>query len=111
MQQHSSPPEPFPHNEEPQLRKLGLHTKMVRGVPTLDTSHTVCEKGKVLTPEQAQLLKLIGVKMVEFRVALRARWSVANGEVIEVEGQQLPEDTGGGGEQDEDADEAMSDAS
>ena len=29
MQQHSDPPEPFPHNEEPQLRKLGLHTKMV----------------------------------------------------------------------------------
>lgn len=91
MQQHSTPPEPFPHNEEPQLRKLGLHTKMVRGVPTLDTPHTVCEKGKVLTPEQTQLLKLIGVKMIEFRVALRARWSSTTGEVTQIEGQQLPE--------------------
>lgn len=92
MRQHSDPPEPFPHNEEPQLRKLGLHTKMVRGVPTIDVPHTVCEKGKVLTPEQTQLLKLIGVKMVEFRVALRSRWSSVNGEVVQIEGKELPED-------------------
>ncbi|GJE88817.1 mRNA turnover protein 4 [Phanerochaete sordida] len=107
MQQHSTPPEPFPHNEEPQLRKLGLHTKMVRGVPTLDTPHTVCEKGKVLTPEQAQLLKLVGVKMVEFRIALRARWSATNGEVVQIEGQELPEDAGV--EAEEGDDEVMSD--
>lgn len=123
MQQHSTPPEPFPHNEDPQLRKLGLHTKMVRGVPTLDVPHTVCEKGKVLTPEQAQLLKLIGVKMVEFRVALRARWSSVNGEVVQIEGQNIPEDAGGGDEEDggdgaegnaadgNGADDAMSDSS
>ena len=89
MQRHSDPPEPFPHNEEPQLRKLGLHTKLVRGVPTLDVPHTVCEKGKTLTPEQTQLLKLIGVKMVEFKVGLRARWSAVNGEVVQIEGEQL----------------------
>ena len=61
MQQHSQPPEPFPHNEEPQLRRLGLRTRMERGVPTLDAPHTVCEKGKALTPEQTQLLKLVGI--------------------------------------------------
>lgn len=95
MQHHSTPPEPFPHNEEPQLRKLGLHTRMVRGVPTLDNPHTVCEKGKVLTPEQAQLLKLVGVKMIEFRVALRARWTAADGEVVQIDGQELSEDAEG----------------
>ncbi|KAI0283917.1 ribosomal protein L10-domain-containing protein [Russula aff. rugulosa BPL654] len=68
MQHHSDPPEPFPHNEEPQLRKLGLTTVMRKGVPTLETPHKLCEQGKVLTAEQAQLLKLIGEKMVEFRV-------------------------------------------
>ncbi len=51
MQHHSDPPESFPHNEEPQLRKL---------------------------------LKLIGEKMVEFRVGLRARWDSTTGEVEEV---------------------------
>jgi len=96
MQQHSTPPEPFPHNEEPQLRKLGLRTTMNRGVPTLDTPHTVCEKGKTLTPEQAQLLKLIGIKMVVFRVGLRARWEAANGQVIQIEGQQIDEEEQGG---------------
>ncbi|KAI0953574.1 hypothetical protein AcW1_007753 [Taiwanofungus camphoratus] len=96
MQEHSTPPEPFPHSEEPQLRKLGLRTRMQRGVPTLDTPHTVCEQGRVLTPEQAQLLKLVGVKMVKFRVALRARWEAASGEVVQIEGQEV--DLGEAGE-------------
>jgi len=84
MQHHSDPPEPFPHNEEPQLRKLGLTTVMRKGVPTLENPHKLCEQGKVLTAEQAQLLKLIGEKMVEFRVGLRAWWDSATGEVKEV---------------------------
>ncbi|KAI0304473.1 ribosomal protein L10-domain-containing protein [Multifurca ochricompacta] len=84
MQHHSDPPEPFPHNEEPQLRKLGLTTVMRKGVPTLENPHKLCEKGKVLSAEQAQLLKLIGEKMVEFRVGLRARWDSTTGEVMEV---------------------------
>jgi mRNA turnover protein 4 len=84
MQHHSHPPEPFPHNEEPQLRKLGLTTVMRRGIPTLENPHKICEKGNVLTTEQAQLLKLIGEKMVTFRVGLRARWDSATGEVEDV---------------------------
>ena len=84
MQHHSDPPEPFPHNEEPQLRKLGLTTVMRKGVPTLESPHRLCEQGKVLTAEQAQLLKLIGEKMVVFRVGLRARWDSATGEVEDV---------------------------
>ncbi|KAI0041992.1 hypothetical protein FA95DRAFT_1682858 [Auriscalpium vulgare] len=85
MQHHSDPPEPFPHNEEPQLRKLGLTTVMRKGVPTLENPHQICEKGKALTPEQAQLLKLIGEKMVEFRVGLKARWNAESGEVVQIE--------------------------
>ncbi|KAH9939816.1 ribosomal protein L10-domain-containing protein [Amylocystis lapponica] len=95
MQEHTTPPEPFPHNEEPQLRKLGLRTSMKRGVPTLDMPHTVCEKGKVLTPEQTQLLKLVGIKMVMFKVGLRARWTAANGEVVRIEGHDVDVDTEG----------------
>lgn len=84
MQHHSDPPEPFPHNEEPQLRKLGLSTVMRKGIPTLENSHKLCEEGKVLTAEQAQLLKLTGERMVEFRVGLSAWWDSATGEVEEV---------------------------
>ena len=108
MQHHSVPPEPFPHNEEPQLRKLGLRTRMDRGVPTLDVPHTVCEKGKAITPEQAQLLKLVGIKMVTFKVGLRARWDAATGEVTQIEGQEIGEEDAGGEEDGEAGDEEMS---
>ena len=57
---------------------------MQKGVPTLENPHRLCEQGKVLTAEQAQLLKLIGEKMVEFRVGLRARWDSTTGEVEDV---------------------------
>lgn len=86
MRVHSNPPEPFPHNEDPQLRKLGLTTTMKKGVPTLETLHTICEKGKPLTSEQAQLLKLIGEKMVVFRITLKARWDSETGVVTEMGG-------------------------
>ncbi|PPQ67714.1 hypothetical protein CVT25_009320 [Psilocybe cyanescens] len=92
LRHHSDPPEPFPHNEEPQLRKLGLTTSMVKGVPTLTAPHKLCEKGKVLTSEQAQLLKLTGLKMVTFRVGLIARWDSTTGEVVQIEGGGIPVD-------------------
>jgi len=66
---------------EPQLRKLGLSTTLVRGVPSLSTSHVVCRQGDVLTAEQAQLLKLVGEMTATFKVRLRARWSEDDGVV------------------------------
>ncbi|KAJ7259586.1 ribosomal protein L10-domain-containing protein [Mycena haematopus] len=106
MRTHSDPPEPFPHNEEPQLRKLGLSTFMNKGVPSLHNPHNLCEKGKPLTSEQTQLLKLIGEKMVVFRVALISRWCAATGEVVQIESPLLPEELGDAGEDDPE-DEAM----
>jgi hypothetical protein len=47
---------------EPQLRKLGLHTSLKRGIVTLDTDHQICKKGDKLTPEQAQLLVNLNFK-------------------------------------------------
>ncbi|KAF9046685.1 mRNA turnover protein 4-like protein [Panaeolus papilionaceus] len=111
MRQHSDPPEPFPHNEDPQLRKLGLTTSMVRGVPTLTAPHKICQEGKGLTAEQTQLLKLIGVKMVTFRVGLLAWWNAETGDVQNVEGGGLTEHEKDGvgedaeGEDDEETDE------
>jgi mRNA turnover protein 4 len=92
MRHHSDPPEPFPHNEEPQLRKLGLTTSMNKGVPTLHSPHKLCEEGSPLTSEQTQLLKLTGIKMVTFRVGLLARWDSASGDVVQIEGSKIPLD-------------------
>ncbi|KAF8919501.1 ribosomal protein L10-domain-containing protein [Mucidula mucida] len=100
MRHHSDPPEPFPHNEDPQLRKLGLTTTMNRGVPTLTTAHKLCEKGKTLSSEQAQLLKLTGEKMVVFRVALLARWDAATGDITQMPHESLPTDGGVGDDDD-----------
>lgn len=85
MRVYSDPPEPFPHNEEPQLRKLGLTTHMNKGVPTLAAPHKICDIGKILTAEQAQLLKLIGERMVVFRVGLLCYWDSATAEVTQIE--------------------------
>ncbi|KAJ4482022.1 ribosomal protein L10-domain-containing protein [Lentinula aciculospora] len=92
MMHHADDPVPFPHDEDPQLRRLGLTTTMKRGVPTLQSPHKLCQKGKVLTTEQAQLLKLIGEKMVTFRVGLIARWDAATGEVTQTEELRLSQD-------------------
>ena len=102
-QHHSDPPEAMPHNEEPQLRKLGLTTRMNRGVPTLDVPHKICEQGKTLTPEQSQLLKLLGYKTVEFKIKLLGRWEKETGSVIiEPATEEPPTDTSNGeGEDDE----------
>jgi len=48
---------------EPQLRALGLHTTLVKGVPSLNTSHQLCKTGETLTSEQCRILKLLGVQM------------------------------------------------
>ena len=109
MQHHSDPPEPFPHNEEPQLRKLGLSSTMQKGVPTLLAAHTVCKKGKSLTSEQAQLLKLVGIKMAVFRVRLKARWDSTTGQVSQIEWEDFsPEEQGGDPEKEDSESDHMS---
>jgi len=84
--QYNDPTSPFPSSMDPQLRKLGLTTKLERGIPSLDVPHVICRKGDKLTPEQAQLLKLVGEQMATFKVRLIGRWSEADG-WVEVEGE------------------------
>jgi len=55
---------------------------MNRGVPTLDVPHKICEQGKKLTPEQSQLLKLLGYKTVEFKIKLLGQWEKETGNVV-----------------------------
>lgn len=57
-----------PHSLEPQFRKLGLSTSLLKGVPTLLTAHTVCTKGDTLNPNQVNLLKLFGKTFATFQI-------------------------------------------
>ncbi|XP_041129272.1 mRNA turnover protein 4 homolog [Polyodon spathula] len=74
------PLEQFPHSMEPQLRQLGLPTALKKGVVTLLSDHMVCKEGDVLTPEQARILKLFGIKMAEFKVLVSCMWIAESGE-------------------------------
>lgn len=73
----------FSHAIEPHLRKLGMPTKLDRGIVTLYSDFTVCEKGQTLTPEQAKILKLVGRPLATFRVNVECCITKENGfEVI-----------------------------
>ena len=48
----------------------------------MDVPHKICEQGKKLTPEQSQLLKLLGYKTVDFKIKLLGQWEKETGNVI-----------------------------
>ncbi|KAJ1921749.1 mRNA turnover and ribosome assembly protein [Mycoemilia scoparia] len=82
--------ESFPNNMEPQLRKLGMPTSLKKGKIVLDSDYTICKQGQILTPEQAQLLKLFWVQMAEFHINLLCYWH--NDEFVEVESTEKKDD-------------------
>ncbi|XP_051957518.1 mRNA turnover protein 4 homolog [Xyrauchen texanus] len=75
------PLEQFPHSMEPQLRQLGLPTALKKGVVTLIKDFEVCKEGDTITPEQARILKLFGIEMVEFKLSIKCMWNSESGDV------------------------------
>jgi len=69
------PLDQFSHSLEPHLRQLGLPTTLKKGIINIISEHKVCDAGKPLTPDQARILKLMGIKMVNFKLTLIASWS------------------------------------
>ena len=60
-----------------------MPTKLERGIVTLIGNYTVCEKGNVLTPEQAKILKLVGRPMANFKILIECCFTKEDGfEVI-----------------------------
>ncbi|PHH64705.1 hypothetical protein CDD81_4146 [Ophiocordyceps australis] len=82
---------PLEHTLEPELRRLGVPTRMVKGKIVLGdengkgTGHLVCKEGEVLDSRQTRLLKLFGVCLSEFRVQVVAYWSASTSQVTEVD--------------------------
>lgn len=85
---------PLEHTLEPELRRLGVPTRMVKGKVVLGDEdgqgeeYTVCKEGEILDSRQTRLLKMFGVCLSEFRVQVAAFWSAANGEVTEVDAEE-----------------------
>lgn len=59
---------------EPLLRKLGLPTRLVNGIVTLDNEFTLAKEGTSLSSDACHLLKLFGVKGSLFRVKVEGYW-------------------------------------
>ncbi|KAI2637274.1 ribosomal protein L10-domain-containing protein [Xylaria nigripes] len=86
---------PMGHTVEPELRRLGVPTRMVKGKIMLEEApegasedekrgYFVCRTGDVLDSRQTRLLKLFSVCMSEFRVHVLAYWSAATSEITKV---------------------------
>ncbi|KAJ4304147.1 mRNA turnover and ribosome assembly protein [Collariella sp. IMI 366227] len=85
---------PVAHTLEPELRRLGMPTRMDKGKVSLgadmsaaggEEGYTICKEGQTLDSRQTRLLKLFSVCMSEFHVGLLAYWSAADGKVTELE--------------------------
>ncbi|KAF7633127.1 RL10P_insert domain-containing protein [Meloidogyne graminicola] len=64
---------------EPQLRKLGLQTRLNNGKIELLDQFVVCKEGDKLSSDQTKILRHFGRRLVEFRVTLLAHWTKKNG--------------------------------
>lgn len=95
------PLEDFSHAIEPHLRSLGMPTKLDKGVVTLYKEYTVCTEGKVLTPEQARILKLIAKPMATFTLEIKCSWSRDTGYKSYVS-EEVSTDSGNAGGDEED---------
>ncbi|KAI1637635.1 ribosomal protein L10-domain-containing protein [Biscogniauxia mediterranea] len=87
---------PLGHTLEPELRRLGVPTRMVKGRVVLEGApegeagaaeggYVVCREGDVLDSRQTRLLKLFSVCFSEFRVRPLAYWSAATADVTVVD--------------------------
>eukprot|EP01111_Echinosteliopsis_oligospora_P018623 TRINITY_DN865_c0_g1_i1.p1 TRINITY_DN865_c0_g1~~TRINITY_DN865_c0_g1_i1.p1 ORF type:complete len:255 (-),score=51.38 TRINITY_DN865_c0_g1_i1:21-677(-) len=64
----------LPHNLEPTIRTLGMPTKLRNGVIQLEGEYTLCTEGTPISSEQAQLLKMLDIKLAEFTINVKASW-------------------------------------
>jgi mRNA turnover protein 4 len=93
--------ESLPLAIEPQLRKLGMPTRIKGGKVVLedapeggmveekDEGYLVCREGETLDSRQTNILKILGVRMAEFRVDVQAVFDREEGTVRELEGMEL----------------------
>lgn len=64
----------YPVSMEPQLRQLGLPTRIQNAKITVPANVIICKEGDVLTPEQCKLLELFDEKMAVFKLHVVSVW-------------------------------------
>ena len=82
---------PLEHTLEPELRRLNVPVRMIKGKVVLGDEngegedYTVCKEGDILDSRQTRLLKMFGVCLSEFKVKVVAYWSTSTGEITVVD--------------------------
>ena len=88
--------DPLPLSIEPTMRKLGIPTRLVKGKVVLEErpdgamdddeeeGYVVCRNGDTLDSRQTSILKILGVRMSEFKIGLRAVFDKKDESVREV---------------------------
>lgn len=102
------PQDEFCHSIEPHIRKLGLPSKLDKGIVVLYKDYTVCKKGQILTPEQAKILKLIAKPIATFQLTIKCHFDKKSGFTSFVDGdddEDTAADSGRGDDEDEDEDD------
>ena len=84
----------LPVQIESTLRKLGIPTRLVKGKVALeerpdgsmddDEGYLVCREGDTLDSRQTSILKILGVRMSEFKIGLKAVFDKETSTVREV---------------------------
>lgn len=99
-----------PFSMEPLFRKLGLPTRLDKGIVELMGDVAVCKVGDTLSPEQCKILQHFGVMMAEFRVLVHCVFE--NGKLTEYEPhpENAGEEDGSDGEDDDEEGAAASSA-
>ncbi|VDL72092.1 unnamed protein product [Nippostrongylus brasiliensis] len=69
----------FAFSMEPQLRKLGLPTKLDKGAIVMYQDYEICKEGEPITAEQAKILKLFDYKLAEFKLHIVSQWDKEDG--------------------------------
>jgi len=91
--------DPLPMSIEPTLRKLGVPTRVVKGKVVLEEGtessmdtedgYLVCKEGDVLDSRQTSILKILGVRMSESKIGLRAVYDKKEESVREASGMDV----------------------
>ena len=86
--------DPLPLQIEPTLRKLGVPTRLAKGKVVLEEhpegsmddeeGYLVCNEGDTLDSRQTSILKILGVRMSEFKIELLAVFDKNEGAVRQV---------------------------
>ncbi|KIV93285.1 hypothetical protein B0A52_09026 [Exophiala mesophila] len=86
--------DPLPISIEPTLRRLGIPTRLLKGKVVLeerpeeamddDEGYLVCREGDKLDSRQTSILKILGVRMSEFKIELKAVYDKSTESVREI---------------------------